>query len=106
MLVWFAIVGGSLAVGLVAARLLKGWRAAAWIAGAVAWLLMLAWLLVEEYVLPYRGGGASMWPIAQLFGGTVAAAVAALSCSRAQARGRGRPGVQTAAAGAEPDEAP
>ena len=88
MLLWFAIVGGSLAVGLVVARLLNGWRAAAWIAGAVAWLLMLACLLVNEYVLPYRGGGASMWPIAQLFGGTIAAAVAALSCSLAQERQR------------------
>jgi hypothetical protein len=88
MLLWFAIVGGSIAVGLVAARLLAGWRAAPWIASAVAWLLMLAYLLVNEYVLPYRGGGASMWPIAQLFGGTVAAAVAALSCSLAQVRQR------------------
>jgi hypothetical protein len=57
-------------------------------AGAVAWLLMLTWLLVNEYVLPYRGGGASMWPIAQLFGGTAAAAVAALSCALAQGRRR------------------
>jgi hypothetical protein len=88
MLLWFAIVGGSIAVGLVAARLLNGWRSAAWIAGAVAWLLMLACLLVNEYVLPYRGGGASMWPIAQLFGGTVAAVAAALSCTLAQARPR------------------
>jgi hypothetical protein len=88
MLLWFAIIGGSLAVGLTAARLSNGRRAAAWIAGAVAWLLMLAYLLVNEYVLPYRGGGASMWPIAQLFGGSVAAAVAALSCFLAQARRR------------------
>ena len=88
MLLWFAIVGGSLAVGLTTGRLLNGRRAAAWIAGAVAWLLMLAYLLVNEYVLPYRGGGASMWPIAQLFGGSVAAAVAAVSCSLAQVRRR------------------
>jgi hypothetical protein len=87
MLLWFAIVGGSIAVGLMVARLLNG-RYASWIAGAVAWLLMLAYLLVNEYVLPYRGGGASMWPIAQLFGGTIAAAVAALSCTLAQGRQR------------------
>jgi hypothetical protein len=86
MPLWFAIVGGSVAVGLVSARLLKGWRSASWIAAAVAWLLMLAYLLVDTYVLPYRGGGASMWPIAQLFGGTVAAVVAAASCSLAQVR--------------------
>jgi VanZ family protein len=88
MLLWFAIVGGSIAVGLATARLLTGWRAAAWIAGAAAWLLMLAYLLFNEYVLPYRGGGASMWPIAQLFGGTVAGVVAAVSCALAQARRR------------------
>jgi hypothetical protein len=87
MLIWFAIVGGAIVVGNVVARLSSGGRAA-WIAGAVAWLLMLACLLFNEYVLPYRGGGASMWPIAQLFGGTVAAAVAALSCSLAQSRQR------------------
>jgi hypothetical protein len=86
MLLWFAILGGSIAVGFLAAALLRGSRAAAWIAGAVAWLLMLACLLINEYVLPYRGGGASMWPIAQLFAGTIAAAVAALTCSFAQAR--------------------
>ena len=86
MLLWFAILAGSVVVGLCAARLLHAWRLAAWVAGAVAWLLMLAYLLVNEYVLPYRGGGASMWPIAQLFGGTVAAVVAGVSCSLAQER--------------------
>lgn len=84
MLLWLAIIGASAAVGFGAARLLGGRRAAPWIAGAAAWLLMLAWLLVDEYVLPYRGGGASMWPIAQLFGGTVAAVVAAVTCTAVQ----------------------
>jgi hypothetical protein len=88
MLLWFVILGGSVAIGLVAARLLNGWRSAAWIAGAVAWLSMLAYLLVNEYVLPYRGGGASMWPIAQLFAGTIAAVAAGVSCTLAQARQR------------------
>jgi hypothetical protein len=43
------------------------------LAGAIPWSGLLACLLFSEYCLPYRGGGASMWPIAQLFGGTIAA---------------------------------
>lgn len=33
---------------------------------------VVALVLVDAYVLPYRGGGASMWPIAILFGAPVA----------------------------------
>lgn len=43
------------------------------LSGAIPWLGLLAGLLYQEYFVPYQGGGASMWPIAQLFGGTVAA---------------------------------
>jgi len=35
----------------------------------------LASLLYQEYFAPHQGGGASMWPIAQLFGGTLAASL-------------------------------
>lgn len=45
----------------------------------VPWLTLLLWLLLSEYVLPYRGGGASMWPIAQLIAGTVAAITGLIS---------------------------
>ena len=85
MLIWLSIVGGSIVVGLVIARLLKN-RFAPVAAALVAWLLLLGYLLFNEYVLPYRGGGASMWPIAQLFGGTVAAVVAAVTCVIARAK--------------------
>jgi hypothetical protein len=38
-----------------------------------AWLLSCCvipiFVLFSEFVLPYMGGGASMWPIALLFGG-------------------------------------
>lgn len=44
-------------------------------AAAVPWFGMLAWLLYREFFVPYSGGGASMWPVAQLFGGTAAAVV-------------------------------
>jgi hypothetical protein len=30
---------------------------------------MPAFILFAEFVLPYQGGGASMWPIAMIFGG-------------------------------------
>lgn len=79
MLIWLLIVGGSIAIGIAAAVLLK-FKYPALAAAAAAWLLLLACMLFNEYVLPYRGGGASMWPIAQLFGGTVAAVVAGVSC--------------------------
>jgi len=49
------------------------------VGAAAAWLGLLAWLLYNEYFVPYQGGGASMWPIAQLFGGTFAATVAGAS---------------------------
>jgi hypothetical protein len=32
----------------------------------------ITYILFHAYVLPYRGGGASMWPIAILFGAPVA----------------------------------
>ncbi len=32
----------------------------------------ISFVLFDAYVLPYRGGGASMWPIAVLFGAPVA----------------------------------
>ncbi len=39
----------------------------------VAWLLAFcvvpAFVLIAEFVLPYMGGGASMWPIALVVGG-------------------------------------
>jgi hypothetical protein len=31
-------------------------------------LIMPVLILIDEFILPYRGGGASMWPIALAFG--------------------------------------
>jgi hypothetical protein len=66
----------SAVTGGIATKVFKG-RTAILAGGAAAWFGMLAWLLYNEYFVPYQGGGASMWPIAQLFGGTFAAVVAA-----------------------------
>ncbi len=49
---------------------------------AVAWLLGCAIvpgaILIEEFLLPYKGGGASMWPIALAFGSLYGAVASAL----------------------------
>ena len=69
---WLLIVLLSASVGVVAGWCLPIGRAL--LAGALLpWLGMLFFLLFNEYVLPYEGGGASMWPLAQLFAGTAAA---------------------------------
>ena len=77
---WLIIVAASVVVGVASAWLLSG-RGGLIVAGAVPWLGMLAWLLYHEYFVPYSGGGASMWPIAQLFAGTVAAVVGMVTYS-------------------------
>jgi len=65
-----ALLSGT--VGAMSGALVRGgW--AVFLGAALPWLGLLAYLLYNEYVLPYRGGGASMWPVAQLFGGTLAA---------------------------------
>jgi hypothetical protein len=72
---WLILALVSVATGAVVAKLVRS--AMSIVFGAVAaWLGVLAWLLFCEYVLPYQGGGASMWPIAQMFAGTFAAIVA------------------------------
>jgi hypothetical protein len=44
-----------------------------------AWLLSCCivpiFVLAGEFILPYMGGGASMWPIALIFGGLYGASV-------------------------------
>ena len=80
MLAWILIVGLSALVGVICGRYLRG-RLGGFLSAAIPWFGLLAWLLIDEYLLPYRGGGASMWPIAQLFAGTVAALVGYGSCT-------------------------
>lgn len=78
MHIWMILTGASALVGmLVAVYVKKSW--AIYLAGAVPWCGLLAAILYTEYVMPYRGGGASMWPIAQLFGGFVAAGAGVLA---------------------------
>jgi hypothetical protein len=74
MNVWLGILMPSALIGLACARLVKGLHGAI-AAAAIPWLGLLVVLLYYEYFGPYQGGGASMWPIAQLVGGTIAAIV-------------------------------
>jgi len=79
LIVWCAILIPSAIVGLACGYLSKGkWGLI--FAAVIPWLGLLAALLYSEYFRPYRGGGASMWPIAQLFGGSIAAATGIIVC--------------------------
>ena len=69
---WMPLILVSVTAGIAAAIAVRG-RKAILVGAAVPWFGLLAWLLVSEYLLRYRGGGASMWPIAQAFAGTIAA---------------------------------
>ncbi len=74
MYVWLILIRGSALIGFFTAILLnKSW--AIYVAGAIPWLLLLVAIVYTAYFTPYQGGGASMWPVAQLFGGTIAAAI-------------------------------
>ena len=48
---------------------------AAW---AIGCLVVPSFILFTEFVLPYQGGGASMWPIAMVFGGIYGAIASAV----------------------------
>ena len=72
---WVILALLSMAIGAGVANVVKSAMSIVF-AAIAAWLALLAWLLFSEYVLPYHGGGASMWPIAQMFGGSFAAIVA------------------------------
>jgi hypothetical protein len=72
LIVWASLVLGSAAIGIACALLFRELRALV-LGAAVPWFGLLGVLLYWETFVPYSGGGASMWPIAQLFGGTIAA---------------------------------
>ncbi len=73
MHIWLILISASALTGLLVAIFVKKpW--AIYLAGGIPWFGLLAAILYTEYLTPYQGGGASMWPIAQLFGGAVAGA--------------------------------
>ena len=56
----------------------------------------VVFVLFDAYVLPYRGGGASMWPIAILFGAPVAFAGGLLGFVIGRRFGKPRKGAENA----------
>jgi hypothetical protein len=79
VLVWLGILVLSALIGSICGSVTKK-TVAVVLSGAIPWFGLLSGLLYSEYFLPYQGGGASMWPVAQLFGGTVAAATGIGAC--------------------------
>jgi hypothetical protein len=78
MQVWLILLVPSALVGLLCALFInRNW--AIILAAVIPWLSLLIYLLYTEYYIPYQGGGASMWPIAQLFAGTIAAITGVIS---------------------------
>ena len=75
---WVTLVTYSMTAGVLAGLLLTGWKAVI-VGGAIPWLSLLAFLLYNEYFVPYEGGGASMWPVAQIYSGTIGAAIGAVT---------------------------
>ena len=75
---WLTLIFLSAFAGSICGWVFRGYRSVI-LGGAIPWFGLLAWLLYNEYFVPYQGGGASMWPIAQLFGGSVAAVVGMLA---------------------------
>ncbi len=74
MEIWLGLILYSAAIGFLLAK----YTTSKWslvLAGLIPWLSLLSLLLYYEYFVPYQGGGASMWLVAQIFGGTVAAVV-------------------------------
>jgi len=61
------ILAGLMALTL---RLMKVKALRAWLMGC---LVVPVFVLFAEFVLPYQGGGASMWPIAIVVGGFMGA---------------------------------
>ena len=76
---WMTIIVLSALTGAACAWIVNR-LVARLLAAAIPWFGMLAWLLYHEYFVPYSGGGASMWPVALLIAGTVAAAIGIFTC--------------------------
>ena len=72
IIVWSCILIPSVIIGAILGFFTKS-KLGVVLAGGIPWMGLLGTLLYYEYFAPYQGGGASMWPIAQLFAGTIMA---------------------------------
>ncbi|MBD2094693.1 hypothetical protein H6F90_05955 [Trichocoleus sp. FACHB-591] len=92
---WLMLISLAALTGGICGWIFQGYRSII-LGGAIPWFGLLAWLLYNEYFVPYQGGGASMWPIAQLFAGSIVAVVGILAAVvvrevKARLRGNKRP---------------
>lgn len=71
---WIVLITVSSVIGILTQIYIRN-RFACFLAAFIPWVLFLAFILYEVYFIPYQGGGASMWPIAIIFGGTAAAII-------------------------------
>jgi hypothetical protein len=77
--IWFMVIVGAAVVGRACAKVSRRWLSL--LASAAApWLALLATLLFHDAFFADASGGAGMWQVAQLFGGTAAAVVGLTSC--------------------------
>ncbi|MFH1074411.1 MAG: hypothetical protein V1752_04905 [Candidatus Firestonebacteria bacterium] len=79
VIVWSGLLIPSAIIGFICGYFIKNSFGIV-LAGAIPWFGLLAVLLYYEYFVPYQGGGSSMWPVAQFFGGTIAAAIGIGAC--------------------------
>jgi len=75
MTLWLSILIPSAVVGILCELFIKHKTLGLILAGAIPWFGLLGWQLYMEYFSPYKGGGASMWIVGQLFAGTIAALI-------------------------------
>lgn len=80
---WIALFGVSVLIGVASGALLRG-RIAVVAGAALPWCALLGLLLWFEFITPPASGGASMWPVAQLVGGTAAAVLGGFSARGVQ----------------------
>ena len=59
---------GLFAVAFLVAFAFQWFRRWWWVSVSLPTFGFVSSILLDEFVLPYRGGGASMWPLALLFG--------------------------------------
>lgn len=72
MFAWIVLITISSVIGVLTERYIKT-KLAFIFAAIIPFALFSAAVLYEVYFIPYQGGGASMWPVAIVFGGAAAA---------------------------------
>jgi|MEHZ01.4.fsa_nt_MEHZ011172423.1_25 hypothetical protein len=76
--VWLIVLVPSAVFGILCTIFIKK-KWAIFVSGLVPWFSVLAALLYSVYVVPYEAMDASMWPVAQFFGGNAAAFAGVMS---------------------------